>query len=59
MYKIYYSRKVFALLNDHPSYQASAQLDVNCRWSYPETKKFTGGRMDKRTNAVCHAPLES
>ena len=27
-------------------YQVSAQSDVNCRRSYPETKKFTGEQTD-------------
>ena len=30
MYKIYYSRKVFALLNDHPSYGLVSWADNSC-----------------------------
>ena len=32
-------------------YQVSTQSDVNCRRSYTETKKFTDGRTDGRTDA--------
>ena len=31
-------------------YQVSAQSDINCRRSYTETKKFTDGRTDRRTD---------
>ena len=37
MYKIYYSRKMFALINDHPTYYA-CNLTINFDATLPKSK---------------------
>ena len=44
MYKIYYSRKVFALLNDHPSYKAFVTRNIFVKFHHntPNSKGTRG-----------------